>query len=235
MSKQVFNILIVEDEFINAQFVAQFLTSLSHHVVGIAATAGEALRYINSSSIDFVFMDINIEGDTDGIRLAELLNQKISIPTIYMTAFGDSHTIEEASETNIYGFIIKPFDAQDIQAAFSVAIQRLQSEKEQRNHLKVHHESIIDLGNHYRYDLKRKTLYCREKCVLFTKNESKLIHLFCLHYGEIVPFDHIRACGWGEKSIAESTMRDTILRIRKKIPLLTLENITGIGYCLKKG
>jgi len=227
-----YNILIVEDEFINAEFVAQFLASHNHNVVGIATNAKEAIQYVNQTPIDFAFMDININGQTDGIALSKQLNEKYPIPIIYMSAFGDSITIREAGETNIYGFLVKPFDDKDIEATLCVAVQRINKEKNAIQKESKDLCKILDLGKNCIYDLQKQMLYCENKPVSFSKNESKLIHLFCENVNQLVYLEHIHIYGWGEKNISKSTIRETILRIRKKAPSLEIHNIVGLGYSL---
>ena len=61
-----------------------------------------------------------------------------------------------------------------------------------------------------------------------------VLFLLCSSYGDIISFDTIYSTIWGEKNVTDSTIRDTICRLRKKIPNLSLENISGIGYTLKK-
>ena len=228
------NILIVEDEWISAEFISDFLLSLGHNVIGVASSASEALLITDDLDLDLVFMDINIDGPMDGIALAKKLNEKKETPVVFITAFGDSQTIQEASETNIYGFVIKPFEQSDIEAVLNVAMARVKREKKKNKDF-IHLEpTTLDLGYNYIYNFGRQTLYYENKIVGLSKNESKLLFLFCSNYGDIVSLFVIRSCGWNEKDVTASTIRDTILRLRKKIKPLLLENIVGMGYSLKE-
>ena len=177
-------------------------------------------------------MDININGSKDGINLAKQLNEFKEVPIIYMTAFGDTQTINEASETNLYGFVIKPFTQNDIEAVLNVAITRVQIEAKKQETPKD--TSILDLGYEYIYDFTRESLYFQKNTVTLSKNESKLISLLCSNYGHVLSSETLRVHVWGEKNVTDSTIRDTILRIRKKTPLLKLENVPGRGYSLNK-
>lgn len=237
MSEQSYNILVVEDEWLNANYISQILETLGHSVVDIVSSAKKALASIEKYQIDFIFMDINIDGPQDGITLAHKVNEKSTIPIIYMTAFGDSETIQEASQTNIYGFIIKPFNERGVEAVLNVAIQRILQEMKHTKELLREEEkpsSLMNLGSMYTFDLKKSTLYFNGKMIVFSKNESKLLHLFCMHYKHVVSTETIRREVWEGKEVGESTIRDTVLRVRKKIIPLRLENITGMGYVLQK-
>ena len=52
----------------------------------------------------------NISGSIDGINSARLLNKEYFLPIIFTTAYGDSQTINEATDTNIFAYLIKPFE-----------------------------------------------------------------------------------------------------------------------------
>ena len=229
------NILIVEDEWISGVYIQNLLIDLGQNVIDIVTCANDARLALDKNSVDFIFMDINIQGSVDGIQLAHSINEKQEIPIIYMTAFGDSATISEASQSNIYGFIIKPFSKSDVETTLNVAIARLQRESNRvTQHTVTSTSNILTLSHDYTYNFEKRTFRQKNEIVKFSKNEAKLIHLFCENYGNTVNMQSIYTSVWETKNITESTVRDTILRIRKKIPELTLENISGIGYALKR-
>jgi len=95
-------------------------------------------------------------------------------------------------------------------------------------------KSLLDLGNGYKYNFQRKNIYFENKPISFSQNEAKLLFLLCSSYGHIIPIEIIRSNIWGEKDVKDSTIRDTILRVRKKIPYLNIENISATGYSLRK-
>lgn len=237
MEKIIYHILIVEDEWINAAFTKEALLALGHHVVGIYSSSDAILPVIKSNQqIDIVFMDININGSIDGINLAKHISSIRDIPIVYITAFSDSTTLDEACETNIYGFITKPYTKLDIEVSLGVAFQRILKEKEKEKKDSIKHETNtrLELGNAYYYDLGNARLYHKGKYIQCTNNESKLLHLFCCHYNRVVSLDEIRLTIWRDKDIGISAIRDTILRIRKKLPQIHIESVSGIGYILKK-
>ncbi|MBN2825421.1 MAG: response regulator [Campylobacterales bacterium] len=229
------NILIVEDEFLNAQFLEQVVEGLGHRVVGNVQSANEALMVAREHIVDVVLMDINIEGDIDGIQCSILLNHKKNIPTIYITAFGDSATIGEATNTNIYGYIIKPFNENDIEAVLAVAVSRLKREKNKSSDEPEEPKYTIELGEGYCYNLKSKTLLFSQdqEQISLSKTLSNLLYLLCLHFDHIVTHEKLVNFVWNDKSVSDSTVRDTVLRLRKTIPMLNIETISGVGYCLK--
>lgn len=79
-------VLLVEDEFLISEWVAESL-SKQGFVVHVASNAADALRYLASAPVDVLFTDINLPGGIDGATLArrarELLPQ---LPVVYASA-----------------------------------------------------------------------------------------------------------------------------------------------------
>ena len=226
-----YNILIVEDEFINAKFIEQVIEELGHNVIANVDNAEKAVAVITNNLVDFVFMDINLESEIDGIACAKLLNIEKNIAIIYMTAISDTLTIESASKTNIFGYLIKPFNAKDIESALSVAIARFLALKQLTENKSK--STSIHLGNGYSYIFISKTLTKENHPISLTQRESSILHFLALHINQNISYSSLQQYVWRDKEISLSTVRDTILRLRKKAPLLPIENLVGIGYCLK--
>lgn len=231
VKEEEYNILIVEDEYINAKFIEQTLISQKHKVAGIVANALDAKDIIKNQSIDLIFMDINLEGSIDGLQLAKDIYETYNIPIIYTTAYGDSATIEEAKDTNIYGYLIKPFDERDIEAVLNVAIKLIEKSKVNKNQIL---SDEIDLAEGCVYSLKNRCLCIDGAALSLTQKESQVLHFFCKNINCIIDYDTLKENIWMDKSVANSTIRDIILRIRKKVPHLKIENIARYGYILKK-
>ena len=62
-----YSILIVEDEYIAAEYLTRILRALGVKTIYKVPSALEALKCISEHDIDLAFMDINIKGNIDGI------------------------------------------------------------------------------------------------------------------------------------------------------------------------
>ncbi len=113
-------ILIVEDEPLIADDIAETLERHGYTVCGIVDEALEALDAINEHCPDLALLDINIEGDQDGIELAK----QLSVPFIFLTSYYDKSTIERAGKTNPSGYLVKPFQENDLIANVELALKR---------------------------------------------------------------------------------------------------------------
>lgn len=224
------SVLIVEDEIIAMQYLKGILQSLNIDSIFEAKNAKDAEHIINLVKIDLVFMDINIQGAIDGIECAKILNQSYFLPIIFTTAHNDSETIKETSQTNIFGYLSKPFDEKDVEIALSIVNKLLQNSKnEHTNQDKL----ILTLDSKYTYDLDTKTLFINNIPLKLTKKEIDILYLFCTNINNNISYEFFKELIWDAKDVSNSTIRDTVSRIKKKTPLLNIENIINFGYVLK--
>lgn len=118
-------ILIVEDEPIIADDIAMILEKNQYHISDIVDNASEACAKLSSDKIDLTLLDINIEGDRDGISLAHQINKDFQVPFVFLTSYYDTNTLIRAKATNPQGYVVKPFDEGDLIA--NIELARLKS------------------------------------------------------------------------------------------------------------
>jgi two-component system, response regulator PdtaR len=118
------SILLVEDDNIIAKIADWRLNNLGYEVCGRATTGAEAMDLLAQFKPDVVLMDINIKGNIDGIETTKLIKDKYNLPVIYVTSHSDGPTIDRARDTRPDGFIVKPFDDEDLRVAISLVIKK---------------------------------------------------------------------------------------------------------------
>ena len=97
------------------------LQDLGAEVVGIAATAQEALRLSVLHRPDCATMDINIRGDRDGVSSAIEIYETLGIRSIFVSAYGNEETKKRAAPARPIGWIGKPFEIRDLKAGIDRA------------------------------------------------------------------------------------------------------------------
>ena len=133
-------ILIVEDEPIIAQDIADMLLEMNLGVFGKANSAIKALKLIEGEQKpDLAILDISIKGDLDGIGLAQILKQNFQIPFIFLTSFADEATIARAIPTEPVAYLLKPFDFNDLHINIQLALFK----KENKNMLQKSTEAFF--------------------------------------------------------------------------------------------
>lgn len=117
-------ILLVEDDDIIAKVADWRLKNLGYQICGRASTGAEAMELVVNKKPDLVLMDINIKGDIDGIETARMIKKGFNIPVVYVTSHSDGPTLERAKATHPDGFIVKPFDDEDLRVAIELALKK---------------------------------------------------------------------------------------------------------------
>ena len=119
------NILIVEDQFLEAESLSIILKNAGHAVYGIAKSVDQAIGLLKKCNPDIVLVDIVLRGDLTGIHLANILDKK-NIPFIFLSANSNAATLEQAIATKPYGFLVKPFREKELLIALNIAVYRYQ-------------------------------------------------------------------------------------------------------------
>ncbi|RXE55502.1 hypothetical protein ABH15_12370 [Methanoculleus taiwanensis] len=110
-------IVITEDDAIIALDIERQVAAMGHTVVGVAATAEEALRIVEERQPDLVLLDIRLKGAVDGIAVAEEIQRRFSTPIIFITAYSDKSVIERAEAVQPQGYLVKPIRKEDLAEA----------------------------------------------------------------------------------------------------------------------
>ncbi|MDD1701731.1 MAG: response regulator [Methanoregula sp.] len=123
------SILIVEDEAIVAKSIEKRLRSLGYRVTGTAASGEETLAILEKSKPDLILLDIRLEGKMDGVETSRIIHERFRIPVIFITAYSDNATIERATKTGPYGYLLKPFGETDLQSTLQTVLYRIEHER----------------------------------------------------------------------------------------------------------
>jgi diguanylate cyclase len=119
-------ILIVEDESIIAEDISDSLTARGYRVTGIVYSGEEAIQSVIEVRPDLVLMDVNLQGEIDGITAAEEIRTRFQIPVVYLTAFADENTLRRVNATKPFGYIVKPFEEKNLHTTIQLALHRNQ-------------------------------------------------------------------------------------------------------------
>jgi len=179
MSAQT-NILIVEDEGIITESIKITLENLGYNVSGIANNALDAIEILNTKPIDIAIVDINIQGDKNGIWLAK--NSLQNIPFIYLTAYGDNKTIQQAIETKPSSYLLKPFKKINISTAVQLALINFANNKIAK--INITPKPLLENENHFLSKdgtvfIKQKDAYIKLiiKDILFMESDKNYVKI----------------------------------------------------------
>jgi DNA-binding NtrC family response regulator len=116
-------ILIVEDQFVEADYLRLMLTQSGYLVTGIARSVQQAREMIRQQNPDLVLLDIFLKGKETGIDLAKQLAEE-NIPFVYLSANSNEDVLQAAKATQPYGFLVKPFREKDLLVTLEIAKYR---------------------------------------------------------------------------------------------------------------
>jgi CheY-like chemotaxis protein len=100
-------VLLVEDEFLISEWVAEILAEQGFAVRAVS-NAAEALLFLNSTAVDVLFTDINLPGGVDGLALAHRARELFpDLPVVY--ASGRVNVLEAGLQVPGAVFVAKPY------------------------------------------------------------------------------------------------------------------------------
>lgn len=123
-------ILIVEDDPLIAEDLRGHLEALGYEVVAVCDNALDAMAELASHKPDLLLLDINLGDGADGIQLAEKVKAKHRMPFIFVTSHSDPVTLARVKPLRPAGFIIKPFDENELRAQIELALARYANDVE---------------------------------------------------------------------------------------------------------
>jgi len=112
-------IVIVEDEVLLSACLKMELEDEGYEVCGTFTTGEEAIKFMESTQPDAILMDINLVGKLDGIETAEVINEKLDIPIIFMTGYEEPEIYERAQKIKPpVAYLTKPVEIWDLEPIF---------------------------------------------------------------------------------------------------------------------
>lgn len=229
--KNVLQIYIVEDEKIVALDIRNHLTSIGHEVVGISSSGEECLENLKTlKKPDLILMDINLSGELSGIETAKVINDKMNIPIVFLTAYTDDHTLLEVKRTGYYGYVTKPFKEIDLKKEIEFTIDRFDKlQKLKKAHdaskttLKETEEFFKQVVNSvsdiiYRIDLKGNFTYVNSSAIKQTGYESE--ELMKMKYTSLIHTDYKQKAYLFFKNIFNNKIENSYF----EFPLVTKNN-----------
>jgi putative two-component system response regulator len=126
-------ILVVDDEESVCRVLCRLLDR-NGYLCESAADADEAIRYLKKDAYDLVLTDMDMPGSSGLDLMMKILADWPDTATVMVTGMDDTHLANKALEIGAYGYIIKPFQPNEILINVSNALRRRGLEIENRNH-----------------------------------------------------------------------------------------------------
>ena len=194
---------------------------------GVAAHDGrEAIRlFASDDDLDVIVLDIGLP-DADGRDVCQALRSAGQpAPVIFLTALGAMHDRLAGFSAGADDYLPKPFDVKELIARVEALAKRGRQ---------VPAAAPGDLL----LDPSRHALRCRDKEVLLTPTEFRMLAAITSRPGEVVRRRVVVAAAWPDGAIvSENTIDSFVRRIRSKLAEVDspqrLQTVRGVGFTLR--
>ena len=117
-----FHILLVDDDRLVLATLAKGLEN-SGYLVTTAESGEQALQQAAETPFDLAILDICMPG-LSGIETARMLREQFDIPGLFLSAYNEEDTVQQAVSGGGLGYVVKPVDAPQLIPAVEAALAR---------------------------------------------------------------------------------------------------------------
>ncbi|MFV0480092.1 MAG: response regulator transcription factor [Anaerorhabdus sp.] len=219
MARRVIN--VVEDEKDLNELVKRYLEKEGYDVRSYLSF-DEAFAHTSEDDVHLWILDIMLD-DKSGFDLIEAIRlANPTIPVIFMSARDKEFDRIIGLEKGSDDYITKPFSPKELVLRVNKLIQRVYKDG---NELRT-----VD---GYEINEQQHVIFDNGKEVELTAKEFDLLLLFVKHKGIAFSRDQILEKIWDENYFGtDRVVDDTLRRLRKKLPNLSIQTIYGFGYRL---
>jgi two-component system, response regulator PdtaR len=104
------NILIIEDNAIQAMSVEMMVKKMGYQSVQKALNVNQASKMVESFKPDILLVDIHLDSDVTGVDIVKQAQLNNDVSVIYISGNTDFKYKEMISETSFVDFMCKPVD-----------------------------------------------------------------------------------------------------------------------------
>jgi cyclic di-GMP phosphodiesterase len=156
------SVLVVDDEKNVRDLICRILGRAGHTCDGVGS-GEEARDRLATTRYDIVLCDVLMPGD-DGLRLLDhLAGIYPTLPVVMVSGIGDISVATNALQLGAYGWITKPFDANEVLIAVANALIRARLERQARDHEERLEEAVA-----------RRTAELRDTVARLEQSEDEL-------------------------------------------------------------
>lgn len=212
-----FSILVVEDDKVARAMIKQGLKKYFKSFYE-ADDGLMGLEIFKKHKIDMILTDIHMP-NLNGFEMIKYIQAiKPNQNFIIMTSYDNDENLLSSLKQGALNFLRKPLDIIELQTSLLLSLSKFITQKKQ-------------ISKRILIDFKTEMVYLDEKAVFLSHKNHKIFWLLCYNLNNVVYYEIFEQYLYDEFSIKALQM--SILRIKKELPSLMLENIQNIGYILK--
>jgi len=216
-------VLYVEDDLSTQNIIAEILREFFRSVK-VASNGLDALTIFENEHINLIITDIEMP-ELDGLKFIQSVRENdICTPVIMLTAYTDSKYLLQSINLKIDSYIVKPISYTKIKDA----LFKLAKAIYKTNNI------YINICNGLAYDRLNSSLILNNSRISLQKKEKMLIELLIENKGDLVLYSQIERRLWSDFNdvMTSSALRTVVKKLRQKVDLDFIENVSGSGYRL---
>jgi len=222
MNKNIFHILVVDDDDKIRELVKQYLED-NNFLVTTANNAQEAKKKIDLIKFDILILDIMMPGES-GLSLTESLKKNNPVPIILLTAKGETEDRVQGLELGADDYLSKPFEPKELLLRIKNILNKTQ---------KMVLPEEVYIGKAL-INLKKLHIKVNNEIIKINPQEKKVLEKMLALPGKVFSRSEI---GKIINISKERTIDVMITRLRQKIEKNPknpkyLQTIRGSGYVL---
>lgn len=137
--------MIVEDEAVVALDIRNMLEKRGYIVCSVEDKGESAIQNIPEKIPDLILMDIMLKGSLDGIETTRIINSRFEVPIVYLTSHSDEDTIQKMKDTDVYGYIGKPVNENELFITVEIVINKTRLENQVRRSEKKYRDLVENM------------------------------------------------------------------------------------------
>lgn len=143
------SVMVVEGERVAALGIRTQLQRAGYLVPAIVCYGEDAVHQVNEVEPDLVLMGVHLRGDMDGLEAGRRIQAESHIPVIYLLTCTDPDTQQHVESVATYGYVTRPVEELDLQAAVEMALYKHSVDQElcvQKTRVKQSHAALRLVG-----------------------------------------------------------------------------------------
>jgi len=141
---EAIKILIVEDNVIIADDMQTMLEDIGYEIVGNVIDFEQAEQVLSKNYVDLVLIDIILSSDKTGIDLGQHIRENYNLPFIFVTSNSDKATVEIAKKVKPNGYLVKPFEQEDLFTSIEIALSSFSYENNATSNKSVTNKNNVN-------------------------------------------------------------------------------------------
>ncbi|CAM3444100.1 response regulator transcription factor [Arcobacter aquimarinus] len=212
-------VLYVEDDPIVRDSISKVLSVFFNNII-VLQDGQEAMNLIEKN-FDIIILDLNLP-KYNGIEIAKAFRAKSQESLIFMISnYQEIQNLRDAMKVGAIDFLSKPISFDELKTVLEECANRLSKDI-------IHH-----IDNNLIYNSQLKTIFKNNnEEIKLTKNEIIFLELVISNKNQVLTYDVItnELFNSQNSSVNLPSIKNMVLRLRKKLNTNLVESIFGIGY-----